>query len=152
MPHVFILAPPHDWSQGIPLFIRFELDLPGILIEFPEPSHFRQLNRFHEPVPSFRYMLWPSPSAPWLKHLSYICDSVGMCHAFEYIINQLDDFIKDFFNFLWQKRKFFYFLSFYKFSKSSKSSKSPSAKRYHFLKFSSFSFSEKYLWCLPYSV
>lgn len=51
------LTPPHDFSHGVLLFIRLELNLPGIPIEFPEYSHFRQLNGFHEPFPFFRYML-----------------------------------------------------------------------------------------------
>ena len=69
--------PPRDWNQGVPLFMWLKQDLPRILTDSLEPCHFHRLNRFYKPLPYFRHMLWPGPSAPWLKHLSCIYDLQG---------------------------------------------------------------------------
>ena len=67
--------PPRDWNQRVPLFMWLKQDLPRILTDSLEPCHFHQLNGFYKPLPSFRHMLWPSPSAPQPHGWS-------TCHAF----------------------------------------------------------------------
>ena len=75
--YITIWHPPRDWNQGVPLFRWLKQDLPRILTDSLEPCHFHQLNGFRRPLPSFRHMLWPSPSTLWLKYLSYIYDLQG---------------------------------------------------------------------------
>ena len=81
--------PPHDWNQGVPLFRWLKQDLPRILTDSLEPCHFHRLNGFRRPLPYFRHMLWPSPSASWLKHLSCICDLSAVSYLWLHFLWQI---------------------------------------------------------------
>lgn len=111
--------PPLDWNQGVPLFMWLEQDLPRILTDSLEPCHFHQLNGFHEPLPFLRHMLWPSPSALWLKHLSYIYDLQGSAMPLNTLYINWMTLSRIFWNFLWQSWRTFCkkFLSNYYFIK-----------------------------------